>query len=294
MKAFLLVVPLITGACATAPVATIPPRPPEVDAWEVEARGGAFLGIDGEENDSGSLDALFFDPGVRVARVVRNSPADAAGVRAGDVVLAIDELEVSDPDALLTAAGTLEPGAAVTLRVRRGDTVFDVPVTLVPRGGDVPADARALYHVDPLRSRAGWASVPGGARLAAAAPDSPFARADLAVGDVVVAVDGAPVASARDLVRRLQARDEGARVDVRTADGRTRRVTLQEVPRRVTGVSIPILFNYEAAADGSRTAWAVLDFWLFQILEYERLGSERRWELIELFDVATGVGELAE
>ena len=294
MKALPLLVALLAGACATAPVATIPPRPPEVDAWEVEARGGAFLGIDGEENDSGSLDALFFDPGVRVARVVRNSPANAAGVRAGDVVLAIDVLEVSDPDALLTAAGAREPGDVATLRVRRGDTVFDVPVTLVARGGEVPAAARALYHVDPLRSRAGWASVAEGARLAAAAPDSPFPRAGVAVGDVVVAVDGEPVTSARTLVRRLQAEDEGARVEVRTADGRTQRVTLQEVPRRVTGVGIPIRFNYEAAADGSRTAWAVLDFWLFQILEYERLGGERRWELLELFDVSTGVGELAE
>src|SRR5262249_35439975 len=60
---------LLASACTTATLATIPEPLPEALPWSVPAQGGAFLGLSVEENDSGSLDNLYFQPGVRVITV---------------------------------------------------------------------------------------------------------------------------------------------------------------------------------------------------------------------------------
>jgi S1-C subfamily serine protease len=276
----------------------------ETLAWQLDPADGVFLGVKGEENDSGSLDSLFFEPGVRVVRVVESSPAARAGLQPADVVLEVDGEAVDDPGALDARVAGRAAGEELTLAVRRGDTVFDVTVTLAGAGGGAALPPEPRYRVDPARSRAAWATGRGGAVLAAAAGDSPFPRAGVPVGSVVLAVDGTPVASDRALIRELQTRDPGERVRVRVrallpgADAaREVAVRLQEQPTRLTGVEIPLLWRYDAAADGSRCHVDLLDWWFFQLYSYDRSDGERRYVLIELFgwDVlewSTGVGDL--
>ncbi len=60
------------------------------------------------------------EPGVRIRAVVPTSPADAAGVRPGDVVLTIEGELVTVPDEVITAIGRRRPGERVGLVVRRG------------------------------------------------------------------------------------------------------------------------------------------------------------------------------
>jgi S1-C subfamily serine protease len=264
------------------------------------AAEGAFLGIDGEENSGDSLDALTFEPGVRVVRVVKNSPAAQAGVTGGDVVLELDGHEVDDPGALEARVQGAGAGSEVELTVLRDDTVFGVAITLT--GDDGPAAAPdPRYRLDPSRSRAGWATVPGGVRLVTSAPDGPLLRADVPTGSVVQAIDDEPVVSARQLIRRLQAMEPGSKVRLRvrlprgSVDEKT--VRLHEQPTRITEFGVPILLGWEAAADGSSADFSLLDLWFFQLFQYHRDGNERHWVLLELFGwdlvpVSTGVGEL--
>ena len=244
---------LLTSCVSSAPLAPVPEPLPQALAWQATAAHGAFLGVEGEENDSGSLDALFFAPGVRVRGVVANSPAEAAGLKPGDVVLSVDGRQVNDPGALDALVAGHAAGDRVELSVQRADTVFAVPVTLEGRGPAAgpagsapnPADgagsaagdastgdgasaggassaappaagdaAQPRYRLDPSRSRAGWATGQGGVVLVSAPEDSPVLEAGLALGDVVTAIDGQSVVSDRELIRQLQVREPGAEVEL--------------------------------------------------------------------------------
>lgn len=284
------------AACTTAPVARIPEPLPEALEWARPPSEGAFLGLKTRENDSGSLDSLFFDPGVRVSRVVENSPADVAGVEAGDVILALGEHEVNDPAALDTLVAEAGPGASVQLRVQRADSVFQVPVTL--RGEDGEArEVELLYRVDASRSRAGWLTGRGGAVLASVAPGGPAAEAGLEVGLVVTAVEGGRVASARALIRELERYEPGTTVALTVSEeGMEREVelTLADAPRQVTGVGFPILFHYDATTDGAETSFVLIDLYFISLFRYTRVGAEREYRALRWIRYASGVGELAE
>lgn len=294
----LTIVALLAAACSTTPVAPVPDPLPETLEW-VAASGpsGAFLGLETRENDSGSLDALSFDPGVRVTRVVRNSPAAVAGVEEGDVLLALEGREVNDPGALEELLRRADPGVVAELRVQRGDTVFAVPVTLAGRAGAAAGEARALWRVDPARTAAGWADGDGGAVLVSVAEGSPVQEAGFVCGDTVRAVDGEEVLSGRDLVRRLQAREEGATAFLSgvTADGEPfeREVTLLAAPTVVTGWSVPVLAHYSRDLDRDESEFALLDLWVISLFRYIREGGEREYRILRFITWSTGVGELS-
>lgn len=291
------------SACTTVPLAPVPEPLPEALQWRETQADGAFLGLHTEENDTGSLDALFFKPGVRVVRVVENSPAAVAGLLPGDVVLALNDDELNDPaalDALVQRHGT---GEQIELTVLRGDTAFAVPVALTAAGVGTGAPVETLYRLDPARSRAGWATGQGGVVLVSAAEDSPVRHAGLQLGDVVVALDGEAVHSDRELIRRLGAREPGDTVTLTVAKSGGRQleksVRLIAPVRRLTEFKIPFLFRYDRSPDGTTTNVDVLDLWIFELFVYERHESETRWTLLEffgfdLFTFSSGVGELAE
>jgi putative serine protease PepD len=84
------------------------------------------------------LDRAYTGEGVRILDtevegqppVVRGGPADRAGIRPGEVVLAIDGRPVTAPDELIVYIRAQEPGDEVVLTLRRGEGTEDVPVTL--------------------------------------------------------------------------------------------------------------------------------------------------------------------
>ncbi len=84
------------------------------------------------------LDESYVGEGVRVFRedpegqeaVAAGGPADRAGIRRGDVILAIDGRPVTIPEELIVAIRARTPGDTVVLRVRTGTSERDVPVVL--------------------------------------------------------------------------------------------------------------------------------------------------------------------
>lgn len=75
--------------------------------------------------------------GALVASVAAGGPADAAGLRQGDVVTAIGGARVSDGGDLVAAVAARDPGDEVGVTVRRGSETLTVTVTL----GTQPATA---------------------------------------------------------------------------------------------------------------------------------------------------------
>lgn len=78
-------------------------------------------------------DFTFQGPGVRVAGVVAGSPAEKAGLKEGDVVLALDDKPVSNLQGFSALLATLKPGQTVTAKVTRQGTTLSIAVTLAER-----------------------------------------------------------------------------------------------------------------------------------------------------------------
>lgn len=78
-------------------------------------------------------DFAFEGPGVRVASVVAGSPAERAGIQAGDVLTAIDGREVADLRGYSELLRALEPGRKVRVVVRRDGKAQTLEVVLGER-----------------------------------------------------------------------------------------------------------------------------------------------------------------
>jgi serine protease Do len=86
-------------------------------------RGWIGVSIPPEEEQPGGS-------GVQVDTVDPRSPASRAGMRPGDVVIAVDGQPVDTANALIKAIADHAPGASVHLTVRRGERRVDLAVTV--------------------------------------------------------------------------------------------------------------------------------------------------------------------
>ena len=73
--------------------------------------------------------------GVLVAGVQRGSPADRAGVKPGDIVVAVDGKQVRDPDSMRNLIVALVPGKQATLKLKRGQGELELQVQVGKRPG---------------------------------------------------------------------------------------------------------------------------------------------------------------
>ncbi len=95
--------------------------------------GGAPRG-EGRRVSLGTVpDFAFEGPGVRVASVLPDSPAARAGLREGDVLLALGGEELADLRAYGAALRARSPGDRVTLRVLRDGATLELDAELVAR-----------------------------------------------------------------------------------------------------------------------------------------------------------------
>lgn len=68
--------------------------------------------------------------GARVERVMPDTPAEKAGLRAGDVIVAVDNDPVTPGRSLADLIARYRPGDKVTLTVRRGNETLELRVRL--------------------------------------------------------------------------------------------------------------------------------------------------------------------
>jgi len=71
--------------------------------------------------------------GALIAGVVRGSPADLAGIRPGDVLLAVSGKPVKDPQVMLDLIAALKPDANSSFRLRRDKSIVEVQVKIGKR-----------------------------------------------------------------------------------------------------------------------------------------------------------------
>ena len=104
-----------------------------LDAMAAKLRSGGFVGVELEPDEATGAYA--------VIRVVPGSPAEAAGIEAGDVLYALDGIKLSEENeaALKAAKKDWKAGQVVTYTVKRHGDDRKVTLTLAPMPEEVIA-----------------------------------------------------------------------------------------------------------------------------------------------------------
>lgn len=174
-----------------------------------------------------------------VSDVQEDSPAARAGLREGDVILALNGKPVDSSNDLRNHIAPLGPDATVTLTVLRDGRQRDVSVTLAElpttrdlraaRGSEGPSGGHGLA-VQPLTpDEARELGVEGnkGVVVADVDPDGPAAEAGLHRGDVIIQADGKAIGSVEELRSAVaDATNEQPSLLLVVRDGRKLFVTL--------------------------------------------------------------------
>lgn len=243
---------LISGASVMAQQAATPPPAPEVPdtpaAFSFIFGGGSFLGVYTEDINKENMSryGLQREPrGVGITKVAENSPAERAGLRAGDVILSFDNEPVTSVRKLNRLISEVAPEHNARLKISRTGDERDLSVTLGKRSDfntafNIPG--QRWEDLDKLRDfkfddkgdknftfvfgnnrrigvtttqltkqLADYFGISSGKGLliTSVRDDSPAQKAGLRAGDVITEMDGSAIENVADLMQAINRKEEG-------------------------------------------------------------------------------------
>ena len=267
----------------------------------------AYLGVYAKSNRN-VLDADNVYPGITVSKVVENSPAEAAGLRVGDILLEGNGTKLSHPDRLADLLDATPIGAPVELRVERNARVLDVALITVERrappetGASEAAPDLASSELRVERRRLGiefreagedrlvalGLSPRFGVEIVRLADRSPLRRVGVREGEILYAIGGEPIPSAQDLLDFLDQTDavDALALTVYGAEGpRELQVAPFRPGLRLKKLSIPLVFSLERGPDRSEYAALLAAF------RWTRFENGSNIRLLWLIEIETGSSE---
>ncbi len=246
-------------------------QPPDDEAARLALPRGSFTGLVAGDARA-SLDAMLGEPaGVLVVSVVENSPADAAGIEAGDLVL---EARAGETHVLCWPSEwrklelETEPGTTLHLLLDRAGAEMECELTPVARvhpaergtSERIREEERVgvvLRTATEVEARAARLGPGGGAVVVGLTRESPWREAGIVFGDLLRAIDGDEVPHPAMVVERIRSAPEDGALELEILrDGTPRtlsaRVSVRE--QELKELSIPLLFDYEKTRDQSSTS----------------------------------------
>lgn len=135
--------------------------------------GGSYLGIEIKEVTKENYSELGLSEvkGVSITKVLENSPAEKAGLKAGDVIVGFDGASVTSTKKLTRLIGEVAPDHSVDMTVIRGGSEIRLSVTVGKR--DMPGWSSGNF-VFPEVPDAPFPPDAPGAPVAPDAPDVPL------------------------------------------------------------------------------------------------------------------------
>jgi Do/DeqQ family serine protease len=161
--------------------------------------------------------------GALVAQVVPGSPADKAGIKAGDVVVEANGKKLDNFEQLHNIVGLLKIGDTVHLKVLHETAEKDVAV-VVGKSSDI-ASAAGAGGLHPALEGASFAPLSNdeqgvsGVQVQNIKPGSPAAETDLQPGDIIVAVNKHPIRSMEDFRKYAAVKTGNLLLQVRRGNG---------------------------------------------------------------------------
>ena len=168
--------------------------------------------------------------GALISEVHKASPAEKAGLKQGDVVVAYNGKEIRDASQLRNEAASSPIGKEIKVTVLREGKKRELPVRIESM------ESRAQASALPIQERLGITVRPAtskeasrlklrpgqGVIISRVEAGSPGAKAGLEPGDVILEVNEIPLSSAQDLSGVLALVKPGDQILASIVDGRTR------------------------------------------------------------------------
>ncbi len=137
----LLAAIILTAGFALAQQPTPPPTPPPsadeplTRSFSFFVDGGGFLGVYGEDISRENMGKYHLSQprGVGVTQVIKDSPAEKAGLRKDDVILRIDTDNVTSVRKLNRLVSEIAPDQSVRITISRGGSEQEVTATIAKR-----------------------------------------------------------------------------------------------------------------------------------------------------------------
>lgn len=149
--------------------------------------------------------------GSLVTGVLKDSPADTAGLEVGDLIVAVEDDEISDTNALYYRIATLGIGGNAKLQFLRGRDRFETEIRLekapetIPRdvrliGGRSPFTGATVLNLSPATTQEVGLDIGAlGVAVVKVEPRSPAAQLRLRKGDIILDIEGKKVNTTRQL-----------------------------------------------------------------------------------------------
>jgi serine protease Do len=207
------------GIGFAVPVNLVKAELPQLQSAGHVRRGWLGVYIQPVTADAASAAGLDVPHGAMVSEVIDNSPAKTAGLRHGDIIVAIDHRPVDEAQELPLIVGEIPIGTGTTLTVLRGRVAREVPVVvLASREGELadagitsPVDNStygvALMNLNPGVAQELSLTAHGGVVITSVDPTGAAAAAGLRARDIILEVDRKRVP---DVVACQQALSEGS------------------------------------------------------------------------------------
>ncbi len=158
--------------------------------------------------------------GALVGTIAKGSPAEAAGVKAGDVIIAMDGKPLRSSDELRNRIGLLTVGTSINLTILRDKAHKDIKVTI----GKAPNETEvAKVNERPELEGATFSAAPSddkvkGIVVTQIERNSPAAQRNLRQGDHIVAVNRKPVNTVDEFKTALKESGRSSALFVKRGD----------------------------------------------------------------------------
>ncbi len=161
-----------------------------------------------------------------VASIVEKGPAEEAGLRRSDVILAVDGVQVDDPEAFGYRYATRPLGGTTSLTVLRAGKRIVLPVRLIPAPETRPRDPVRLASRSPLAGltvanlspavaeELGIDAGTEGVVVSEIEEGSTGARIGFQKGDIIQALNGERMTSSREIESALRERKRAWEVTI--------------------------------------------------------------------------------
>lgn len=162
--------------------------------------------------------------GAVISKVVKDSPAERAGLKAGDVVISVNGKPVMTSSELRTSIGLLPVGETVTLQVVHDGSTRNVKVTIAETVQDKLEGKRINSRLEGATFAAIEEGNPDFGRLKGiivldVVPGSPAWASGLRKNDVIVSVNRQAVTNLAEFRKAANIQSRGLLLNIRRGDG---------------------------------------------------------------------------